>query len=234
MNQASWSPRRASLIAGVAILLIAVLAAFGNFVVVERLVTAGDAARTAHDILASQTLFRWGIASLILVTVLDIVAAVSLLALLEPVHRGVATMAAVFRIAFAAVFLVAITQLVSAASLLGQPDQALRAIDAFTLIWTVSLILFGVHLLLIGYLAYRSGFMPRILGILLAIAGLGYAVDGFGTVLAAGYSTIGQYTFIGEVVLIFWLLIKGVRLGTGRPVNDQAPSVQPSHAGPGV
>ena len=126
-------------------------------------------------------------------------------------------MAAAFRLAFAAVFLVAISQLVNALALLGDADQALRAIDAFDTIWLIGLILFGVHLLLIGYLAYRSGFVPRIIGILLVIAGLGYAVDGFGTVLFANFSTVGQFTFVGEVALILWLLIKGVRM---RPAGD--------------
>jgi hypothetical protein len=83
----------------------------------------------------------------------------------------------------------------------------------FNTIWNAGLVLFGVHLLLIGYLAYRSGFIAKTIGVLLAIAGLGYLVDGFGTVLVPDYSlNVGQVTFIGEAVLIFWLLIKGRRL----------------------
>jgi hypothetical protein len=63
-----------------------------------------------------------------------------------------------------------------------------------------------------GYLAYRSGFMPKVLGILLAVAGLGYLADGLGAVLISGYSLgIGRFTFLGEVALILWLLIKGTR-----------------------
>ena len=54
--------------------------------------------------------------------------------------------------------------------------------------------------------------MPKIFGILLVIAGLGYLADGFGTVLIPDYSiSIGQFTFVGEVALIFWLLISGSR-----------------------
>jgi hypothetical protein len=76
----------------------------------------------------------------------------------------------------------------------------------------VGLILFGVHLLLIGHLAHRSGFMPKIFGVLLVIAGLGYLVDGFGAVLVQDYAiSIGQFTFVGEVALIFWLLISARR-----------------------
>jgi hypothetical protein len=88
----------------------------------------------------------------------------------------------------------------------------LRAIDAYGTIWLVGLILFGVHLLLIGYLAYRSGFMAKVFGILLVVAGLGYIADGFVAVLVPGPTiSLGQFTFVGEAALIFWLLIKGTR-----------------------
>jgi hypothetical protein len=72
-------------------------------------------------------------------------------------------------------------------------------------------------LALIGYLVYRSGFAPRLLGVLLVSAGLGYLVDEIGSVLVSGYALeISRFSFVGEAVLIFWLLIKGVRLhGSG-------------------
>ena len=210
----AWSQRKASLIGGIALLLLAVLAGLANFGVVEVLVTPGDAARTAKDLIDSEALFRSGIAGLLVVVILDIVVACSLLAVFESVNRSVAIMAAVFRIAYSAVFLVAISQLVSALSLLGDADQALRAVGQFHTIWDASYTLFGVHLALIGYLVYRSGFAPRIIGVLLVLAGLGYLVDKIGSVLVSGYSLeISRFSFVGEAVLIFWLLIKGVRLG---------------------
>jgi Domain of unknown function (DUF4386) len=212
MNHDSRSLRTASLIAGLALAVMAVLAVFGNFVAIQSLVTPGDAAKTAIDISNSEALFRWGIASLIVIAVLDIIVAGALLRLFEPVNRSVSITAAWFRVAYVAVYLVAVIQLVMALGLLGDPNQALRAIDAYDTIWLVGLILFGVHLLLIGYLAYRSGFMARVFGVLLVVAGLGYIADGFVAVLVPDPSiSIGQFTFIGEAALIFWLLIKGTR-----------------------
>jgi hypothetical protein len=212
VNHDTRSLRRASLTAGLALALIIVLATFGAFGAVGALITPGDAAKTAQDILASEGLFRWGIASLILVVILDIVVAAALLTVFAPVNRSVSTMAAWFRAAYAAVYLVAISQLVVALGLLGNPDQALRAVDAYDTVWHVGLNLFGVHLLLIGLLAYRSDFMPKIFGILLVIAGLGYLADGFGAVLVPGYALdISRFTFVGEAALMFWLLIKGSR-----------------------
>lgn len=210
------SLRTASLIAGLALALMAVLAVFGNFVAIQPLVTPGDAAKTAIDISNSEALFRWGIASLIVIAVLDVIVAGALLRLFEPVNRSVSITAAWFRVAYVAVYLVAVIQLVIALGLLSESNQASRAIDAYQTIWLVGLILFGVHLLLIGYLAYRSGFMARVFGVLLVVAGLGYIADGFVAVLVSGPSiSIGQFTFVGEVALIFWLLIRGTRKDFG-------------------
>jgi hypothetical protein len=233
IDGATRSLRAASLIAGTGILLLAVLAVFGNFIAVGPLVTHRDAAKTARDILSSEALFRWGVASLILVAVLDIVVARALLTVFEPVNRSVSAMAAWFRVGYAVVFLAGIAQLVVALGLLGDPAQALRAIETYTAIWNAALVLFAVHLLLIGYLAYRSGFVPRVIGILLLVSGLGYLTDGFGAVLSSGYSLgIAQFTFVGEVVLMVWLLVKGVRMTTAWAVPTTIPQTQDA-TGPG-
>jgi len=79
--------RRAATTAGIALLFVAVLAALANFAVVERLVVDGDAAKTAANIADSETLFRFGIAGLILVAALDVVVAWGLFRVLEPVSR---------------------------------------------------------------------------------------------------------------------------------------------------
>ncbi|MDX6366167.1 MAG: hypothetical protein QOK30_1243 [Nocardioidaceae bacterium] len=117
--EAGWSMSSAALIAGVATLLMSVLAGFGNFVAVHRVVTQGDAARTAHEVMASEGVFRLGIVSLFLVVALDVVAAWALYRVFSPVSRGVSLLAALFRLVYTGVFLVAISQLVSAVHLIG-------------------------------------------------------------------------------------------------------------------
>ena len=216
LNAPDKSMRTASIVAGIALLVLAVLAAFANFVVIEGLVTPGDAGQTARDIAASEGLFRWGVVSLFVAAVLDIVVAAALLQVFTPVNQSVSTLAAWFRLAYAGVFVAAVSQLAGVLPLSSDADQTLGRIEAFGTIWNASLILFGVHLALEGYLVYRSGFAPKLVGILLVVAGLGYLADSFGAVLVPGNSvTISQFTFVGEVVLIFWLLIKGRRVTVG-------------------
>jgi len=222
LEAANRGLRRSALVAGFGLLVMAVLAAGANFGAIQRLVTEGDATRTAKDVLASEGLFRLGIAALVVVVVLDIVVAWALWRFFAPVDTGVATLAAWLRLLYAAVFAVAIGQLLGALRMLGDAKyltafsidqrhaEALLKIHSFQDIWHAGLALFGLHLVLIGYLAYKSSYVPRLLGVLVVIAGAGYLLDSFAGLLVANYSfSVAAVTAIGEVFLMLWLLVKG-------------------------
>jgi hypothetical protein len=205
------------------------LAGFGKFVALDGLVTEGNAAQTAQNIVASEGLFRFGIASLILVIALDVVIACALYRVFSPVNKSLSILAAALRLVYAGVFMVAVAQLPGVIRLLtddrnravlgsDQVDvQASLGLAAFTDIWYVSQFLFGLHLLIEGYLAYRSGYVPRLVGVLLVVAGAGYAFDTFSSVLSADPLVISTFTFLGELVLAVWLVVRGgrVQLGAG-------------------
>jgi hypothetical protein len=223
--EANQSIRRASITAGVGLLVMSALSAFGYLVAVKAQVTQGDAARTAKHIMDHEGLFRLGILSLFLVTALDVVVALALYRLFRPVSEGISMLAAWLRIVYAGVFLVAISQLVGALRLIGDAGyfgvfstaqvhaQALLQINTFKDTWDAGLVLFGLNLLVVAYLAYRSGYVPRLLGALLAIAGVGYVFDSFGRVLSRGSSSdVSAITGIGEFVFALWLVIWGRRI----------------------
>jgi hypothetical protein len=229
-GESSPSIRSAAVTAGAAILLMSVLAGFGNFVALEGLVTDGEAARTVADISESEGLFRLGVLSMALVIVLDVVVAWALYRVFSPVSKGLSMLAAAFRLVYAGVFMVAIGELLGVVRLVGDDTylsvfgadqlgaQVLMRIDAYTDVWTLGLLLFGLHLLVIGYLAYRSGYVPRSLGALVAIAGLGYVIDTFGAVLSTGtWTDVSSFTFVGEFLLALWLVIWGRRLTLSEP-----------------
>ena len=74
-------------------------------------------------------------------------------------------------------------------------------------------IFFGLWLLPMGYLVIKSGYMPKIIGFFLLITCLGYLIDFFTFFLFPNFGVIiSQYTFLGEVMMVFWLLIKGVNV----------------------
>jgi hypothetical protein len=216
--------RSAGLVAGATIVLVAAFAGFGNLVVVQGLVTPGDAAATADDILASEGVFRLGVASLYLAALLDVVVAWALLRVFRTVHAELSRLSAWLRLAYAAVFMVALSQLAGVPALLTNANstraftdgqlqaQALTRIDTFQDIWFAGLILFGAHLIGAGYLAYRSGFVPRLIGVLLVIAGAGYVFDSFVSVLTEDPPfAVSTVTFLGELLLGLWLLFRSGR-----------------------
>jgi hypothetical protein len=192
------------------------LAGFGNYGVVQRLVTPGNAAATAKSIMDSKGLFLLGIGSLAAVVVLDVVVALALLRFFSPVSKRLSLVAAGLRIVYAVVFAAAISQLAGVLTVLGNATQTQHGIDAFNNIWNAGLTLFGLHLLVLGYLACKSGYVPRWLGVVVTIAGFGYLFDGVASVLSLGLTIkFASITFLGEVALLLWLLIKGRRITLG-------------------
>jgi hypothetical protein len=223
--EADRSIRKASITAGVGLLVMSALSGFGYLFVVKGLVTPGNAARTARDITAHETLFRFGIVSLSLVAALDVLVAWALYRVLRPVSEGISRLAAWLRVSYAGVFTVAISQLVEALRLVGHTGylsvsstdqlhgQVLLRVTTFTDIWNAGLVLFGLHLLVVAYLAHRSGYIPRLLGVLVAIAGFGYVFDTVSALISGGTSTpLSSFTFVGEFLLALWLVIWGRRI----------------------
>jgi hypothetical protein len=207
--------RTPSLVAGFGLLLMAVVAALANFLAIEGLVTAGDATATAGAIAASEGVFRLGIIGFAVVVVLDVVVAWALYEVFRPVHARISAVAGLLRLAYAAILAVAVAQL--PAALTAATDTAvLDAVERFQGIWAFGLGIFGIHLALVGWLAWDLGTRgSRIVGALVVLAGLGYMVDAVGPMLAADYGfEAALYTFVGELVLMGWLLVKGLRRTT--------------------
>jgi len=222
------SLRTAAIVAGLGLLVMAILAAFANFSVIQNLVVPGDANATAVKILANAGSFRMGICFFLLTAILDVIVAWALYILLTPVNKSLSLLAALFRVVYAAIFAAALTNLFNALLLFTGADylkvfdtkqlfaQGMASLGAFQSGWDIGLVIFGLHLILVGYLIFKSGYAPQwlgiVLGLLLAIGGIGYMADSFGKFILPGYSgTIAQFTFIGEVALIFWLLWKGIK-----------------------
>jgi len=161
------------------------------------------------------------------------VVAWALYVLLRPASAAVALLAGWMRLAYAAVFAVAVAKLLDVAQLTGgiqapaiAPEQlqaqVMASIASFDSGWDIGLSIFGLHLLGIGFLLWKSAHVPRFLGVLVVIAAGGYLADSFGTILLADYSlTISAFTFVGEALLIPWLLWKAIR---GFPTTTDDPA----------
>jgi hypothetical protein len=67
----------------------------------------------------------------------------------------------------------------------------------------------------LGLLVYRSRFLPRFLGVWLALAGIAWVILSLTGILLPQYQnkvdTYSQPAFIGEIVFMLWLAIKGAQ-----------------------
>jgi hypothetical protein len=223
--------RRASVIAGISLLLMAALAGFGYLVAVEGLVTYDDANENAASILESSGLFRAGIFSLFIVIALDVVVAWALYHVFAPVNRTLSAVAAWIRGTYAAIFAAAVAQLVGVLLLLtsagtGEPHprnaEALAGVNTFAAIYDAGLLFFGLHLLVIGWMSVKADYVPTWLGALVLVAGSGYIVDSLGTFLSRGsWTDVSTFTFVGEFLLAVWLVMWGRRITFGQGVERE-------------
>jgi len=207
------SLRTAAIIAGVGLLLMAILSPIAYLNTFQSLVKFNDAALTAQNILNSMGAFRTAILLLFIVVLLDVLVAWALYIVLKPANKNLSALAAWLRVIYAGIFIFAISKLYVALQVVATDgDQAMSFLKAFQSIWDMGLILFGFSLLALGYLAFKSGYVPKWLGVFLVLAAVGYIVDGFGKTLSSDYNlNIAQFTFVGEVLLIFWLLWRGIK-----------------------
>jgi hypothetical protein len=223
------SPQAYARFGGVVYLMIIVAGIFGEMFVRNALVVWGDAAATASHIQASRLLWSMGIAGDLLMHVGDVFLMWVFYLLLRPVHRPLALLAVLFHLIQTGVLIANKINLLMPLFLLGgaaylkpvEPGElqalAYLAIKLHGYGFSVGLIFFGFACLVYGYLIFRSGYLPKLLGLLMQVAGLGYLVNSFAMLLAPGFAAkispgILLPSFVAELTLCLWLIVKGVNV----------------------
>ena len=226
------SLRKAARVAGILYLIIIISGIFAEFFVRSNLIVPENAAATANNIMASESLFRLSIAGDFIMIISDVALALILYILLKPVSNLLSLMAAFFRLAQAAVLgvnllnLFFVLQLLSGADSLStfDPNQlhalVLLFLNAHSTGYSIGLVFFGIHCLILGYLIFRSGYFPKVLGVLLIVASFGYLIDSFAHFLLPNYKDYENIflpvvfipAFIAESSFCLWLLIKGIKM----------------------
>jgi hypothetical protein len=218
----AMSPRFKARMAGVFQLLEAVTAAFGEVIVLGKLVVSGNAAATAANILGHERLFWLGFASSLIGVACHIAWALLMYELLKPVNRSLSLLAAFVILVGCAIQ--ALTSLLYLAPLLvltgGSSASAFTTaqLQALALVFlrlntsafNIDLVFFGVWCVLTGYLIFRSTFLPRILGVLLAISGLGWVTYLYPPLANYLWSYIAAASALGEIPLELWLIVMGL------------------------
>jgi len=213
--------------AGLLYLLTSIPGAFALIYVPSKLIVDGNAAATANNISASETLFRLGIAAQLISQAGFIFVALALYDLLKGVNRRHASvMVTLIVVSIPIAFVnelnaIAALVLVRGADFLSIFEKPQR--DALAMLFLtlhghgfgVAEIFWGLWLFPLGLLVYRSRFLPRFLGVWLAIGGFAYVILSLTGILLPQYQdkvfTYSQPATLGELVFMLWLVIKGAR-----------------------
>jgi len=203
-----------------------------------KLFVAGDAAATVNNLATHETLFRLGMFLELYHGIAMIFLTLALYDLLKGVNRKLAVLVVILGGVLLATINFANTGTDAAALVLARGGSGLltargaNVLSAFDepqrqALMMLSLqihnqvvvgaeIVWGVWLLPLAILIFRSGFLPRFVGVWLAINGVAWVVlSVIGLFLPQYYQSAFIYfmpAFLGELVLMLWLLIRGVNM----------------------
>jgi hypothetical protein len=221
------SPKNPGRFAGLLYVLTSFVGFFAMGYVPSKLIVHGNAAATASNIAASETLFRLGIAGELIGQAGFIFVALALYDLLKGVNRRHASlMVTLIVVSIPIAFVnelnsIAALVLVRGADFLSIFEKPQR--DALAMLFlnlhhhgfVVAEIFWGLWLFPLGLLVYRSRFLPRFLGVWIILAGFAWVVLSLTGILLPQYQdkvdTYAQPAFFGEIAFMLWLLIRGAR-----------------------
>jgi hypothetical protein len=211
-------------VAGLLLLLSMIGGGLGEFYIPNKMIVSGDAAATAHNIVTSSALYRFGFAAYLVEAICDITLALVFYVLLRPVNKYVALLAAFFGLVSTAVFAggelfyYAPTHILGGASYLNTfSNEQLNTLSQLSLklyglCAGIFMAFYGIATSIRGYLIYRSEYLPKWLGALVVIAGIGFILKNFMLVLAPEFPSDLFLLPMPVVVLsmMVWFLVKGV------------------------
>jgi len=188
----------------------------------------GTAQQVYQAIVTDAWSFRLGLVVALLTGFLFLMAAWGLYVLLRPVNKHLALLFLVLNAVGVAIQGASMLSLVSA-MLQGDGASHMQAysgaqleglaylsINVYKTGWVTAQLFFGTWLFPLGYLVYRSKFLPRFLGVLLMLDGIAVLVWFLQALLLPAYSAIHYpglvVSFIAELGLALWLLVKGVKV----------------------
>jgi hypothetical protein len=211
--------------AGLLYVVTSIVGFFAMGYVPGKVIVHGNAAATASNISAHETLFRLGIAGGLIGQAGFIFVALALYDLLKGVSRRQASLMVTLivvsvPIAFvnelnsiAAVFLVRGGDFLSVLEKPQREALAMLFLKLHGQRFVLAEMFWGLWLFPLGLLVYKSRFLPRFLGVWLGLAGVAWVILSLTGILLPEYQDkVDKYlqpAIIGEIVFMLWLLIMG-------------------------
>jgi hypothetical protein len=222
------SNNKTARIAGILYLVVIVCGIFSELYVRANIKVHGDAITTANNVIASESLYRLGFVSDLIMITSYFLVALSLYIILKSVNKNLAVVMVLFNLISIPIMCInmlnhsAALVLMSGANYLKvfEPEQLQALVLLFLNFhnygYLIAELFFGLYLFPLGYLVFKSGYLPKVLGVLLIIGSIGDLTVFFTFFLIPSHIEIISQFFdppagIAELSLCLWLLIKGVK-----------------------
>ena len=192
----------------------AIIGAFSLMYVPSKLIVFEDAAITANNIVANELLFRLGIAGSLLTQLLWIFVVLLLYKLFAKVNHNQSILMVVLALVSIPIAMISVLGKTAALLSLDNLEQMMFFLNLNVQGILIASIFWGLWLFPLGYLIYKSGYFPKFVGVAVVIAGFGYTIDFFVKIILPNLNIapVAEILKLGEMVFVFWIIIKGVRL----------------------
>lgn len=209
-------------IAGFLYLLQIPFGTFGIMYIPKFLVSQGSVSTTISNILANEFLYKLSIVSAILCALITVGTAIFIYIALKLVNIFWAKAIVLFALLAAPISILNELNNIAVLILIKNHEinsgLSVNEIQSLVLLFLrlheygmqLIGIFFGLWLLPMGYLVIKSNYIPKLIGILLLLTCLGYLFDFLTFLFFADFKIVlSEYTWLGEVLMVLWLLVRG-------------------------
>jgi hypothetical protein len=218
--------KRTARLAGLLFFLWIVTGFYDMFYVSPKIFVSGDSVASAQNILKYEFLFRTSIFSGLITSTLWVLLVWVFYRLFSSVNGRYAKLLVAFVVVQIPVaFMKAGLSIATIVTLKGEilksfeftqrQDLAMAFLKINDYSVSALVLFYGLWLFPLAILIYRSAFIPRFLGVWLIINGIVYVILSFANIVLPEYKdmvfTYSMPAMFGELVLMFWFLIKGTR-----------------------
>jgi hypothetical protein len=221
MNNITIKKRTFARLTGYSLIIMATAAGFSLGFVFPKIFNKSQLYFAQSTIAENGQLYVWMLIGLTVVLLLDLLVSYTLYEYFKNDNKKLALLSSIFRTMYALIFGIAIFFL---SKNIGQSNNTLviENYNLFQMIWSIGLIVFGIHLLIVGVLMKLHKVIPKILWSLMLIAGMSYilihslkTVSPQLTELSNTLNTIlGLPMALSELCLAGWLIAKGGKINT--------------------
>src|SRR5262245_11634487 len=215
-------------IAGAIYILASIIGIIRLLIIPKRLIVEGNAAATASNIAAHESFFRLGMFTELIGATLFIFVTLALYRLLKDVNRELAVVMVILGSLMVVPLFFADSVNDAGALMFARGADFLSVFDkpqreAMVMLFLrlhdnlnwANALFWGLWLFPLAVLVYKSGFLPRLIGVWLFIAGVAWVGFSFTRIAAPQYAWVIDKVFnpasFGEIVFMFWLLIRGAK-----------------------